>query len=382
MDKGKAAREQQIAVFGESGSGKTVLISSFYGSALEPHFMKDSLFNVVADDAAQSVQLHQNYLGMRDSANLPMGTRFSTTPYAFSVKRKESAPHAKQSRSPETLRLIWHDYPGEWFSREPDGADETQRRLDTFRSLLGSDVALLLVDAQKLLDNAGDEERYLKSLFTNFRIRLQNLKEDLLVEGKPLVRFPRIWMMALSKSDLLPDLDVIGFRDLVIGKAGGELVELRNALASLVESNDALSVGEDFVLLSSAKFEPGKIEVAERIGLDLLLPIAAMLPFSRHVKWAKAMHKGGEVAEELMNKVRPLATLIGGRIKFSGPLGAAVAFLGPHIADIASKMVGDKLVDLNRTATIKRDFLTATLTGFQLKLDRAVDELVLLRSLK
>jgi hypothetical protein len=49
---------------------------------------------------------------------------------------------------------------------------------------------------------------------------LQNLKEDLLVEGKPLVRFPRIWMMALSKSDLLPGLDVIGFRDLVIGKAG------------------------------------------------------------------------------------------------------------------------------------------------------------------
>jgi hypothetical protein len=140
-----------------------------------------------------------------------------------------------------------------------------------------------------------------------------------------------------------------------------------------VESNDALSVGEDFVLLSSAKFEPGKIEVAERVGLDLLLPIAAMLPFSRNIKWAQTMHKGGEVAEDLTSKVRPLATLIGGKIKIAGPLGAVVAFLGPHIADIASKMVGDKLVDLNRTATIKRDFLTATLTGFQLKLDRAVE---------
>jgi hypothetical protein len=382
MEKSKVAREQQIAVFGESGSGKTVLISSFYGHALEPHLMKDSLFNVVADDAAQSVQLHQNYLGMRDSANLPMGTRFSATPYAFSIKRKESDLWTKKSGASEDLRLIWHDYPGEWFSREPNGADETQRRLDTFKSLLGSDVALLLIDAQKLLDNSGNEERYLKSLFTNFRMRLQNLKQDLLVDEKPLVNFPRIWMMALSKSDLVPNLDVVGLRDLVIGKAGGELVELRNALAALVESNDALSVGEDFVLLSSAKFEPGKIEVAERVGLDLLLPIAAMLPFSRHIKWAQAMHKGGEVAEDLMSKAGPLAALIGGKIKIAGPLGVAVAFVAPRIADIASKMVGEQLANLNRKAVAKHEFLATTLTGFQLKLDKAVEEKVLLRSLK
>ncbi len=32
------------------------------------------------------------------------------------------------------------------------------------------------------------------------------------------------------------------------------------------------------MLLSSAKFAPGKIEVAERVGLDLILPVACMLP--------------------------------------------------------------------------------------------------------
>ncbi len=33
MQEKKSALEQHIAVFGESGSGKTVLVSSFYGAA-------------------------------------------------------------------------------------------------------------------------------------------------------------------------------------------------------------------------------------------------------------------------------------------------------------------------------------------------------------
>ena len=65
------ALEQHIAVFGESGSGKTVLVSSFYGATQEPQFLKSSLFDVVADDTGQGHRLHRNYLGMRDSARLP-----------------------------------------------------------------------------------------------------------------------------------------------------------------------------------------------------------------------------------------------------------------------------------------------------------------------
>ena len=59
--------EQHIAVFGESGSGKTVLVSSFYGATQEPEFWNSSLFNVTADDTGQGHQLHANYLGMKDS---------------------------------------------------------------------------------------------------------------------------------------------------------------------------------------------------------------------------------------------------------------------------------------------------------------------------
>ena len=107
--------EQHIAVFGESGSGKTVLVSSFYGATQEPQFLKSSLFDVTADDTGQGHRLHGNYLGMKDSARRPETTRFSSAPYAFSVKLSDRSVKANNPKPFDALRLVWHDYPGEWF---------------------------------------------------------------------------------------------------------------------------------------------------------------------------------------------------------------------------------------------------------------------------
>ena len=92
-------RDQHIAVFGESGSGKTVLVSSFYGAAQESSFLKESLFNVVADDIGLGNRLQKNYVGMRDRAIPPETTRFSATPYSFSVKMKNGDNEAAQKLS-------------------------------------------------------------------------------------------------------------------------------------------------------------------------------------------------------------------------------------------------------------------------------------------
>lgn len=57
--------EQHIAVFGESGSGKTVLLSSFFGSMHQPNQAAERQFNLVADNPAQGTQLLQKYFAMK-----------------------------------------------------------------------------------------------------------------------------------------------------------------------------------------------------------------------------------------------------------------------------------------------------------------------------
>lgn len=374
--------EQQIAVFGESGSGKTVLLSSFYGATQEPQFLSDNVFHVVANDIGQGNRLHKNYLGMRNSATLPDQTQFNSTSYSFSIKLRDVGNGKQKSKPFDALRLTWHDYPGEWFEQDVSGPEEAARRIDTFRSLLGSDVAMILVDSQRLIDNAGEEERYLKSLFSNFRNSVLSLKNELLIDGEKLVEFPRIWVITLSKADLLPDMDVFNFRDLIVEKACDELDQLRQVLASFILGSDALSIGEDFLLLSSAKFEPGKIELDKRVGVPLMLPLAAILPFERHVKWTKAKQLPAKVASNLLRGAGAFAAAMLGKKNpiVKGKIGLIFKFIDPDLVNEAAKMAADGLQNMNAEARKKSDYLSATLTRFKMDLDEGESAKVLLRS--
>lgn len=382
-------REQHIAVFGGSGSGKTVLVSSFYGAAQEQAFLKESLFHVIADDTGQGNRLRQNYLGMKNNARVPETTRFSATPYRFMIKMKDDGDDkVAKGRLFDALRLVWHDYPGEWFEEEPSSEEEAHRRVDTFRLLLRSDVALVLVDGQKLLDYAGEEEKYLKSLLWGLRDGLLRLKNDLLDDGEPLVQFPRIWIMALSKADLHPALDVHGFQDLVIEKAAGDLSSLQEVLMGMVQIPEALSIGEDFMLLSSAKFEPGKIEVTERVGLDLLLPVACLLPLERLARWAERFEIPGKWLDHLADNADAFAALIM-HAKVLDELLRRIPKVGPVLAKIARpalvavvKLTESQIREINAEARANRDYLKATLTQFRLDLDQGVKDDLLVKSLK
>jgi GTPase SAR1 family protein len=384
--------EQHIAVFGESGSGKTVLLSSFYGAAQERDNIKNAGFNVIAENPSQGTHLSQNYLGMKKSATVPEPNRFSAKSYSFLVKvQSQPQGNAAKNQPFDALRLVWHDYPGEWFEHDVSGPEEAQRRVGTFRDLLQSDVAFLMVDAQRLLDNAGEEERYLKSLFTNYCNGLLLLHDDLLTDGNPLVIFPRIWILALSKSDLLPDMNIDEFRDLLLEKAGDDMEKLRDVLGGLLDSDGALSVGEDFVIFSSAKFEANKIEVSKRIGLQLVLPLASVFAFERHLRWAQTGQISRQLGIKLLQNAEVVSAAlgifgawitkaVGSKNKLAAAVGLLISAVGPSLADVAKDLEA-KLVNVDSQANAKKTDLTAVLAGFRQDLDKGEEEQIFLKSL-
>lgn len=146
---------QHVAGIGQRRRGRTVHLSSFYGATQPPKYAKEGRIRVVADDIGQGDRLHRDYLRMRDSARLPALTKFAPTSYPFSVRFGDrSDATAARRRQPDSLRLVGHDYPGKRPEPDASGAEAEQRRTVTFESLLGSDITLLMVDVQRLLDNS------------------------------------------------------------------------------------------------------------------------------------------------------------------------------------------------------------------------------------
>lgn len=373
--------EQHIAVFGESGSGKTVLLSSFYGRAQEEEFRKTHPYGIVSDEPGQGLRLHQNYLGMKRSSKLPEATRFASCSFPFSLAFRSSVLVSEKRKQQQRPRIIWHDYPGEWFEQQVSGEEEAQRRIDTFKNLLSSEVALILVDAQRLIDNEGEEERYLKALFTGFRNSLYSLKDALLPDGQRLNRCPRIWVIALSKADLLPDMTAHSFQDLVVEKAAYEIAELREVLTELVNADGALAVGEDFLLLSSARFGEEKIDTDVQIGLDLILPMAAWLPVERHARWQEKKLITENVAKDIISGATHLILEgLGKGTSLKTGVKGRILNLVPIAFNAASSAAEGTLARVRREAAITSDLFYSTLADFAERLEKAEEDKIFIRS--
>ncbi|SDS16339.1 hypothetical protein SAMN04489719_1684 [Agrococcus carbonis] len=333
--------------------------------------------------ANQATLLRQNYLGMKDSADVPEPNRFSSTTYDFAVQLRRPEA-ASAHRADPLLHLVWHDYPGEWFEQDASSEEEAKRRVSNFRALLNSDVAILLIDGQRLVDHAGEEERYLRSVLGSMRDVLESVKDELLDGSAGLEQFPRIWMIALSKADLLPHLDVDSFADLVVRKAGYELSVLRQSIATLVVADDALSVGEDFVLLSSARFEPGRIVFEDQVGVDLLLPIASLLPIERGNRWAQLRLLPNEVARRLLRNAAHVARFAAWGARIAGRLPGKLALLATLIdleaVERLAQLGHDELVEAHNRAVARNEGARAAATQFLLQIKKAEEEKVLARS--
>ena len=119
--------------------------------------------------------------------------------------------------------------------------------------------------------------------------------------------------------------------------------------------------------------------MTKRIGLELILPLAATLPFERHMRWAQAAHKRGKFFEGLLGRAAPLAAVLTNFRPPPGPLSIVLGFLRPSLTE-AADLLGSKLKEANADALAKQDYLRAALTGFRIELDNAEEEQVLLRS--
>lgn len=343
--------EQHIAVFGESGSGKTTLLSAFYGWHQEATFRKTKGYSLTTTDTTQGQGLLNGYFKMKESL-LPPPTRYQYQSFKFDINVRGLDRSAGS--------LVWHDYPGEWWT-ETKTDTEGDRKIEAFRTLLQSDVAFFLCDAQRLKD---DGEKYLKHLFIVFRDELERQKKKLMLEGKALNLVPRIWIICLSKADLLPDKDVYWFREQVIKAAVDELQELKELFKSILSGDNYQSIGEDFLLLSSAKFDEtvGKItNPSHHIGLDLIPPISIILPVERALFWAKAKGAGKNTVHRLAETFRASTT---NWMKYLPIVGNIFM-----LVDDASKSLITKLKEVEDAARERGDSVQAVVAAFRGRLE-------------
>jgi hypothetical protein len=151
-------------------------------------------------------------------------------------------------------------------------------------------------------------------LFSNFDNAIKLLKPDLLQGSKRFSCFPRIWVICLSKSDLFPERDVHWFKDTVIQHASESLIALRKTLAEMIEtgSEKYFSLGQDFLLLSSAKISPqGKIlNAKQQTGLDLIMPLSVILPIQRASRWHKIYHSGVTTTRAVLHVFKGFVSIL------------------------------------------------------------------------
>jgi hypothetical protein len=342
--------EQHVAVFGESGSGKTTLISVFYGHQQAAKFSRVSGYSLLANDASQGNRLLKSYHLMEDNL-LPPSTRYSQTVFSFGIRPRGLRKDAGL--------LLWHDYPGEWWTETREG-EEGERKKEAFKALLCSDVALLLVDGQRLLAN---KEHYLPRLFKSFRDELSRQRDALIGKDSLLECFPRVWIICLSKADLFPGKDAEWFRTQVIKQASDELEALRDEIKSMVNMPDFVALGDEYLLLSSAKFdaETGQIQNPKKtIGIDLISPLAITSPLRHAKKWAKIECGGKKALMILAEAFRGVST---GWMRILPIVGSFFTLLDEEL-----KGGTEKLRQIHEKAVEKGNAVDAVLSAFELRL--------------
>lgn len=255
--------EIRLALFGESGSGKSTFISSFYGN-LESHaYLEKYGYKILCADKKKKAELESKFYNMRDHFQFPKGTdRVSCYEFDFATLKNANT----------NFKIRWNDYPGGWWSQSYQGISDDAIRQEALKDLLFSHVGVMLLDGAKLTKDGPD---YIKKTFNTFYSGFKSITSELskkkISENGGL---PAIWIISVSKSDLLdPEISAKSIRETIVKYALDDL----NQLQDLVGDH----FGENIILCSAAKAEGQKIiSVYEWEGLQLFAPVALIATLS------------------------------------------------------------------------------------------------------
>lgn len=251
----EVTQELRIALFGQSGSGKTTFLSSFYGNQQLNSFQRSRGYFLEADNISVGNQLLSRFHQMEDG-NFPLGTEdFSEFKFNFKIT---GIPKPG-------LQIIWYDYPGGWWEREPSDSSEEKIRNEALLKILNSHVGIIMVDGQKYMEKG---KSYIKPLLEGFKFQISKLKASIPASDEEL-KLPKQWITAITKADLLP-------KEKTARVIGNEIVrDAADQLLGIADVIGSKEFGHQFLLISSAVGEEGKVvDAGKFVGLQLVAPLA------------------------------------------------------------------------------------------------------------
>lgn len=246
----------RVAVFGESGSGKTVLLSTFYGINTKSEvFLGKSLFLSISKEQAQiGRRLLANHNRISQSVSFPPSTDDFTI-YNFRASTFGS--------NITFLDIDWYDYPGGfWLVPEKIPRDLRVK----LKQLIQCDVGILIIDGERF---SQEGKKYVKRIFSQFNKTIARLKKEVVgwVDTMQRKSLPKHWIIALSKADSLDEsFSAEEFYKFVFQCALTEMEDLGKTVNSP-------QFGDSFLLLSAARrVSTDKFDGSSPFGFDLIIP--------------------------------------------------------------------------------------------------------------
>lgn len=284
-------QEIRIALFGQMSSGKTTLLASYFGNQQMNSFEKEHGYRLAVDDIAKGNRLLSKYYKM-EKGEFPLGTA-TFEEYHFNFK--------VHGLTEPSFKIVWYDYPGGWWQSTPIDEEEKSVRREAFKNLLQSHVGILLVDGGEYI-NEGNS--YVNCLLDQFKNEIRNIKDSLASDGSPMTDFPKQWIIALSKADILSESATAEDFCKKTVSEGNEQLE---GLADAINSKD---FGSQYMLISSVKCHDKKIINAHQyIGIQLIAPVALLSVLDELAKKV-GRGRGHGMFKGIFNKLKELVNFI------------------------------------------------------------------------